>query len=264
MKISKTLLLVIISLSGFFGGCGTTIELTSIPVKNKILIDGNASDWAANLKYLSDEKVALGVTNDNNYLYLCLTTTDMSKVMPMFVGGFTVWVENEDNDVNKIGIKYPLNNIVSESRIMLNPGEFRKRGRDMIISKMINKQDEIRILNKDDFPVTVISTSDSSSLTARLGFNNGQFVYELRLPLKLDEQNKYGINAVPGNKLLVKFETEKPERGNFNSRNDEGRMRSPGSMGGFPGGERRERMGSEDSERMSFEPIDFAVEVTLR
>ena len=262
---TKTVLMILTTfMISFFIGCSSTIELTSTPMENQIKINGDASDWGTNLKYLSDEKVGVGITNNDSYLYLCLTTADMSKVMPMFVGGFTVWVENENNDGNRIGIKYPLNNIVSESRIMLNPGEFRERGRDMMISKMIKKQDEIRILNKDNFPVTVISTSDSSGLKASLGFNNDQFVYELRLPLKIDEQNKYGINAVPGNKLLVKFETEKPERGNFNRRDDEGGMRSPGSIGGFPGSERRERMGSEGGERMSFEPIDFSVEVNLR
>lgn len=264
MKISKILFLVIISLSGIFAGCSTTIELTSVPVKNKILIDGNASDWGTDLKYLSDEKVALGVANDNSYLYLCLTTSDMSKVMPMFVGGFTVWVENENKNENKIGIKYPINNIVTESRIMLNPEEFREKGRDMMISKMIKKQDEIRILNKDNFPVTVISTSDSSGLKARLGFNNGQFVYELRVPLKTDKQNKYGINTVSGNKLLVKFETGKPGRGKFNGRGDEDEMGPSGSMGGYYGGERREGMRPEGSEGMSFEAINFSVEVALK
>lgn len=264
MRIKALLPLLITSLLTFFVGCSSTVELTSTPVENPIKINGDASDWGTNLKYFSDEKVALGVANDNSYLYLCLTTADMSKVMPMFVGGFTVWVENENNDENKIGIKFPLNNIVTESRMMLNPREFREKGRDMMISKMIKKQDEIRILNKDNFPVTVISTSDSSGLKAHLGFNNGQFVYELRVPLKTDEQNKYGINAVSGNKLLVKFETNKPDRGNFNDRGNEGEMRPPGSMGGYYGGERREGMRPEGREGMSFEPIDFSTEITLR
>lgn len=263
MRTKTVLLLLIISMLTFFIGCSSTIELTSTHLENQIKINGDASDWGTNLKYLADEKVAVGITYDNDYLYLCLTTADMSKVMPMFVGGFTVWVENENNNENKIGIKYPLHNIVSESRIMLNPEEFRERGRDMMISKMINKQDEIRILNKDNFPLTVISTSDSSGLKAHLGFNNGQFVYELRVPLKIDEQNKYGINAAVGNKLLIKFETDKPDRGNFNGRGGEGGIRPPGSMGGFTGGERREGMRPEGGERMSFEPIDFSVEVTL-
>src|SRR5512146_681126 len=109
---SKTLFLLIIStLLTFYIGCSSTTELISTPAENSIVINGDASDWGANLKYLSDEKVAIGVSNDNHYFYLCLTTNDMSKVMPMFVKGFIVWLENE-NDKNTLGIRYPLRNIV--------------------------------------------------------------------------------------------------------------------------------------------------------
>ncbi len=244
----------------FLFGCSSTTELTSTPVPGNIVINGDASDWGTSLKYLPDEKVAVGVSNDNDYLYLCLAANDMSKVMPMFAGGFTVWLENENKNGSTIGIKYPLHNIVNESRIMLNPGEFEERGRGMMISKLIKNQDEIRILNEDNFPLTVISVSDSSGLTARLGYKNDQFIYELRVPLKVNEQNKYGINADPGEKLLIKFETEKPERNNFGGREGQDGNRPGGGMGGFPGGGMRPEGGG----RRSFEPIDFAVEVTLR
>ncbi len=244
-----------------FTGCSSTVELTSMPVPGSININGDATDWGTNLKYIPDQKAAVGISNDNNYFYLCLTTSDMTKVMPMFAGGFTVWLENEDNGDEEIGIKYPLHNIVNESRVMINPEEFREKGRGMLISKMIKNQDEIRILNKDNYPVTVISTSDSSGLKAAIGYSNDQFVYELRVPLKVNNQNKYGINAKPGDKLLVKLETSEPDRGNFGGRG--GGMRSPeGEMGGgFPGGGRGMRPGGE--ERGPFEPIDLTLEVTL-
>jgi hypothetical protein len=264
MKLKITSLLVISALLIMFAGCSSTIEITSTTPPGRIDINGDASEWGTDLKYLNDEKVAVGISNDNNYFYLCLTTNDMSKVMPMFLGGFTVWLQNENNDNNAIGIKYPLHNIVNESRVMLNPGEFREKGRGMMIEKMMKDQDEIRILNKDNFPITVISTSDSSGLTAMVGYKNDQFVYELRVPLKIDEQNKYGLNANPGEKLLVKLETEKPERRNFGRGEGEEGMQPPGGMGGYPGGGRMGGMRSGGGEGRSFEPIDFSMEVTLK
>ncbi len=250
-----------------FFGCSSTTELTSSAIQNPIVVDGNSSDWGSNLKYMKDEKVAVGVSNDNNYFYLCLTTNDVGKILPMFRGGFTIWLENENNNDNSIGIKYPLHNIVNESRVMINPESFREKGRGMMLEKMIKDQDEIRILNKDNFPVTVISTSDSSGLMAKLGYTNDRFVYELRVPLKINEQNKYGVDASPGDKLVVKFETEKPERPEFNGRGEgegmrPGGMGSGGGMGGFPGGNRGGMQGG--GERPSFEPMDFSVEVTLK
>lgn len=242
-------------------GCSSSIEMTSMPVSAGININGDAADWGTNLKYIPDEKAAVGISNDRNYFYLCLTTSDMSKVMPMFVGGFTVWLEDENNGNEVIGVKYPLHNIVNESRIMVNPGEFREKGRGMMIEKMIKGQDEIRILNRDNYPLTVISTSDSSGLKAAIGYNNDQFIYELRVPLKVDDQNKYGINTRPGDKLLVKLETEKPDRGNFGGRGNGNGMGPGGEMGGgYPGGR---GMGREGGGRGSFEPFDFSLEVTL-
>ncbi len=259
---SKILISTVFIFTLLMTGCSSTVELISTPVPGRININGDASDWGTNLKYIPDEKAAIGISNDQNYFYLCLTTSDMSKVMPMFVGGFTVWLEDESNGDEVIGVKYPLHNIVNESRIMVNPGEFREKGRGMMISKLIKSQDEIRILNKDNYPLTVISTSDSSGLKAAIGYNNDQFIYELRVPLKVDDQNKYGINAGPGDKLLVKLETEKPDRGNFGGRENGGGMRPGGEMGGgYPG--RGRGMGREGGGRNPFEPFDFSVEVTL-
>jgi hypothetical protein len=257
-KISLAFSLLVVT---FFFGCGSTPQLIST-TGNNIVIDGNAADWGANLKYLPDEKVAVGVSNDNNFFYLCLTTSDMSKVMPMFGAEFTVWLENEKND-STLGIRYPLHNIVNEARVMTNPGAEREKGRGMLLKKMMSDQDEIGILNKDNFPVTAISTSDSSGLTARIGYNNDQFVYELRVPLNNNDNNKYSISASPGEKISVKFETEKPERRNFGGRRGGGMM-EPGGMGRGPGGGGYRRESSEGGERMPFEPINFSVEVTLQ
>lgn len=260
-NLKKIFISIAFAFTILIAGCSSSIEMTSMPVSAGININGDAADWGTNLKYIPDEKAAVGISNDRNYFYLCLTTSDMSKVMPMFVGGFTVWLEDENNGNEVIGVKYPLHNIVNESRIMVNPGEFREKGRGMMIEKMIKGQDEIRILNRDNYPLTVISTSDSSGLKAAIGYNNDQFIYELRVPLKVDDQNKYGINTRPGDKLLVKLETEKPDRGNFGGRGNGNGMGPGGEMGGgYPGGR---GMGREGGGRGSFEPFDFSLEVTL-
>lgn len=260
MKSCKITFTVSLFVLTFFYGCGSTPELISTTANN-IVIDGEASDWGSNLKYLPDEKVAVGVSNDNNYFYLCLTTSDLGKVIPMFREGFIVWLGNEKND-STLGIKYPLHNIVNEASMMINPDADRVRERGMMLKKMMSDQNEIRILNKDKFPVTAISTSDSSGLTARIGYNNDQFVYELRVPFKNYNNDKSGISGAPGDKIAVTFETEKRERKNIGGER-EGGMMSPGGMGRGPGGSYRGGMGS-GGERMSFEPINFSVEVTLK
>lgn len=256
MKNRKIFLLVCLSVLTTLEGCSSTPELIS-STNNNITIDGKADDWSSNLKYLSDEKVAIGVSNDNQYFYLCLTTNDLGSVMPMFAEGFVVWLNNEKND-GSIGIKYPLHNIVNEASIMINPDRFQEKGRGMMLKKFIEDQTEIRILNKDNFPVTAIPVADSSGLTAKIGYDNDQFVYELRVPITKSDKNKYYLSSAPGEKILVKFETETPERRNFGGRRggdmmEPGGMDNPGGFGGGPGGERKQ-----------FNPINFKIEVTLK
>lgn len=262
MKLKPLVLSIILVMLTLTAGCSSTIKLTSTEAESGVYLTGDPSSWSGNLNYLPDEKVAIGVSNNGDYLYLCLTTGDMGKIMPMFAKGFIVWIKTESDDESTIGIRYPLHNIADESRIMINPEQFREKGRGMLLTQLIKKQNEVRILNKDRFPVTVISTSDSSALMAKLGYINDQFIYELRVPLKIDEKNKYGINARQGEKLYVTFETESPDRENYRGNNDQRRMRPPGNTGDYPGG--YNDMNPGNNERMPFEPIDFSVEVTLK
>ncbi|HSD63625.1 MAG TPA: hypothetical protein VLB50_07495 [Ignavibacteriaceae bacterium] len=257
MKIRKIFPIIISFSLIILEGCSSTPELIST-TENNIKIDGNVDDWGTNLKYFSDENASVGVSNDNHYFYLCLTTNELGSVMPMFAKGFVVWLENEKSD-SSIGIKYPLHNIVNEARIMINPEAFRRKGRGMMLKELIDEQNEIRILNKDNFPETVISTSDSSGLTAKIGYINDQFVYELRVPIDKNDKDKYYLSSAPGEKILVKFETETPERRNFGGGRG-GSIMDPGGMG-YPGGGYG---GESGGERMPFNPINFEVEVTLK
>jgi hypothetical protein len=254
MRMLSVVPTIIIFALSFLNGCSSTPELLST-AGSEITIDGNAEDWGVNLKYFPDENMAIGVSNNDKYFYLCLTTNEMGRVIPMFAEGFVVWVENEKSD-SSIGIKYPLHNIVNEARIMINPEAFREKGKGMMLKELIDEQNEIRILNKDNFPVSAIPTSDSSGLTAKIGLNNDQFVYELRVPIS--SADKYYLSAAPGEKILVIFETETPEMRNRGERRGGGIMQ-PGGMdnpGGF--GDR------EGAGKGPFNPINFDVEVTLQ
>jgi hypothetical protein len=262
MKLKALILSISLALLTLSTGCSSTIKLTSTAAENRISLTGDPASWSGNLNYLPDEKVAIGVSNNEDYFYLCLITSDMGKVMPMFAKGFIVWLRTESDDASTIGIRYPLHNIADESRIMLDPGRFREKGGGVLIAQLIKKQDEIRILNKDKFPVRVVPTADSSALMAKLGYSNDQFIYELRVPLKIDEQNKYGINAHPGEKLYITFETERPERENYRGQDNQRGMKPPDNGSSYPGG--YNSMNPGNNNRMPFEPIDFSVEVTLK
>ena len=88
-------------------GCSNPI-IESFWLEDNITIDGYKNDWKGSLKYYEDEKVAIAVSNDEKYMFLCLTTSDKSKIMKILGTGFTVWFDPQDSDGETIGIQYPI------------------------------------------------------------------------------------------------------------------------------------------------------------
>jgi hypothetical protein len=245
-------------------GCGSDKELLSNWTDQQITIDGETTDWQNNLQYFPEDNIALGFKNDDKFLYICLTTNDITKIFPMFRSGFIIWFEPE-NGGKTIGIKYPFHDILTDGERMPAPnGQMNgEENRAEIINKMLGKQNELLILNEDKNPLTDFPIENKEGIKAKLGYHSDRFIYELKVPLSVNKY-AYQVSAAPGEKLKVKFETEEVERKNFD-RGD--RMRPPeggedGGMGEFGGG-RRHPGGRPDMDRGSIKPIDFSTEITL-
>jgi hypothetical protein len=250
-----------------FAGCSSDKELLSNWTDQEITIDGEISDWQNNLQYFPDDNIALGFKNDNKYLYICLTTNDLTKIFPMFRSGFIIWFEPE-NSGKTIGIKYPFHDILTSDERMPPPNDQMNGGenREDLINKMLLKQNEILILNEDKNPVTDFPIENKEGIKAKLGYHSDSFIYELKVPLSVNKY-AYQISAAPGEKLKIKFETEESDRKNFKRGN--GMMMPPeggegGERGGGFGGERQHPEGGRQRmDRGSFKPIDFSTEITL-
>ena len=263
LLISITLFLIIAVLNG----CSSTPQLISNSLEKRITVDGNASDWS-NLHYLDDFKVNIGFRNDNEYLYMCLATNEYPKVMQMFRSGFIVWFET--NDGKTLGIKYPFFDISRHNNNFRKEGMDRRGNPDEFIKEMINNQDEIQIVNKDKFPLTMLPKGNNEGIKAALGMESGQFVYELKVPLNTNKKFSYEVAAIPGDNLKIKFETEQVNRENI--RNSTGRgmgeMQPPEggeNPGGFGGGRRGGGRGrGAGFNRTSVEPLNFDVKIQLQ
>ena len=252
----------------FLSGCGGEQQLLSNWTNQQIKIDGETSDWQNNLNYLKDENVALGFKNDNKFVYVCLTTNDFTKVFPMLRGGFITWFEPE-NGGKTIGVKFPINNISNTDKVPSSSEEiYNRRNPGEFINRMLERQNELQILNEDKLILTDMPIKNKEGIEAKLGYNSDRFVYELKVPLS-DSNYAYKLSANPGGKLKIRFETEQPDWKNIN-REREGGMRMSGGEEGERsefGGERPEggrRFGMRNGSRDSFEPLNFSVEVTLK
>jgi hypothetical protein len=279
-------IILILFLSGvILTGCSGAKEAVSDWNNNQVTIDGNAIEWGKSLQYLKDDNVAIGFKNDNKFLYVCLTTSDRSRIMPILGGGLIVWFKPVDGG-KTFGVKYPMPVDRGEFQ---RPGQgefeqgnagFDKEDRSEMMNRMLDRQNDMQIVDEDNHPLNLYPINNTHGIKAKLGYHSDQFVYELAVPLSGDNGYPYEVALGKNNKVNIEFETQEMQRRNFNrQRNGD---ESQGDNGGSEGGEGGTGPGDEGGgmgegmgyggrhnremggEQRSFEPLDISFDVTLK
>ncbi len=237
--------------------------------ESNLTIDGSKQDWDNNLKYLKDEKVAVGITNDDENLYLCLVISENQKIMNLLRSGFTIWFEPQSSDTEKFGVQYPIknNNMVVQ--------DFSKRSktidqRDMqekIINKILIEQNELLVLNEDKYPLYASPLKGDNGIEVKIGYEFKQLVYELKIPLANGKDGLLNINTESKEEIRLGFVSEKMERPERSGMQQQ--MGNKGSGGGMSGGGGGRRGGGKSGgqipqrARATMEPIDFWIETVI-
>jgi len=251
-------------------GCGSVKETTSIWNNNGIKIDGDISDWQNSLVSIPDKKFAVGFKNDDQFLYVSLITDDRMKIMQMLRNGFITWFTPDGKNDKTFGVKFPMSNkdMKDEQLNNINRENFLLDNRDNMekqLTKLIIQQKELEIINKEKFPLSLMPLANKEGIRAKLGYTENNFVYELQVPLKTDENYTYQIGTTPGGKVNIRFETEQ-----IDSENIRNAMKERGTMqrgeGDIPSAQRegtgRMRQGSAGFQKL--EPINYSFDVILQ
>ena len=260
----RKLLFYLLFLIAITGCSGPTIISTW--QNDEIKIDGHKEEWSGSLNFIEDEQVAVAIRNDDSYLYLCLATSDRSKTMKIMQMGLTIWLDPLNSDGKTIGIQYPLKQQREPDPNMLMDDKQNKYISESNIEKRFNnfksKQNEIVIVNENNFPLNALPTKNIDGIEVELGNETNQLIYELRIPLTNKNINSVFIDALPGEEIKISFETGKFKKPEMNNRSPRGNIDS-----GIPGGGRRGGMrGGQDKMRNlgdRMDPIDFSVDVKL-
>jgi len=250
-----------------FSGCGDEL-IKSNWLNSEIIIDGNQLDWQGKLHYLEKKHTAVGFTNNSDYLYICIVTSDTGMIMQALTAGLTTWFDPQTDNGKEFGVQYPLPNEDHYSFMsVVKPGNNNKREIfSSRITQLLKKQTEFRIVKKDLFPITQNYLEDNTEVKIKTGFQMDQFVLEMRIPLSINIVWDYNLSLKPGNNVIVKFESGEIKREQF-----AGNKQGSGMTGGIGGSQRGSGMGKKgqsqnngnNTGKRSFEKIDFAVDVIL-
>ena len=227
----------------FFAGCGG-LEMISTERTENIQVDGQYMDWQGAMIPLEKKNVSVGFQHDDQFFYACVVTSDPQVQRSILMRGLVVWLDANQPDSRRLGIKYPLGVMASG----VNPGELMRKGYRNIaqnmayIYEMTLKDLEIRLPDERNFRSLTIRKLAGSGLELATDLKDGELVYEMKIPLQSEEGFPYAMGS--GEVQSVKLTLENPEidframaggRGGIGGGGRQGGGMQGGD-GGMPGG----------------------------
>ncbi len=98
--------IILIVCTSFFSGCNEP-ALESQWCDREIVADGKGYDWRDSDQYYDkDKRTRVGILNDENYLYVFLSTHDRMMKRQIKALGMTVWFDLEGGEEKKFGIRF--------------------------------------------------------------------------------------------------------------------------------------------------------------
>jgi hypothetical protein len=253
------MMILIISATSLIA-CGGQ-ELTSTWRDREVTVDGLDAEWQGAVSYIEKENIAIGLLNDEDYLYICLATVDARRVRQILGSGLTLWFDPEGGKEKRLGINFPLGKQLSREDMdrekMPMPRE--EMPDPERLERMVEESaQEMVILGPGKNEHRRMPVYGSEQIQVKLGYSGGKLVYELRVPLIQDEQHPDAIGLGEGQFVGVWFETAEIDREMMRERMRDqmggkmppggrgmsgGGMRGGGMRGGpMPGGAMTERL----------------------
>jgi hypothetical protein len=218
-------------------GCSSSLELTSEWTSHEISVDGSSNDWADLPTRIVGPDVRVGVKNDKDYLYVCMTTPNRSTQLQMLALGTTVWFDAEGKKGKTLGIQFPVRGLLQGRRPSM-PGNAEEANRAM--EGLVNTaQRQFEIIGPGAGERKMITDRhEVKGIDVHLGYGDGTLIYELKMPLQRTAETPYGMNIDAAQPPSIGFETGAAEEGTRPQMGGSNRLAggSAGARGGRGGG----------------------------
>jgi hypothetical protein len=211
------------------------MRLNSHWLDRPVNIDGFADDWEGLLTPVGKGAAYVGVMNDSNCMYLCVMTAKAQLQRRLVRQGLLVWFQPQDKDKAPLGIRYPVS-VLAAGRTPRSggPDEVSSDGRPPDDRAFTQELSVVEIVGPSNQGRRRVSIDSIPGVDVKVSGQRDWFVYELRIPLASPGQYPLAIDARPGQNVIVRLESEKPNMAMMRDRGDRGRGDWGG--GGRPGG----------------------------
>lgn len=196
-------LLVGLCLAG--AGCNE-FRLASSWKDRGILVDGKDTEWQDRM--MQAGSIYFSVANDDDYLYLCLSTTGKitkAQLMGLFRQSFTVWFDPEGGKRRVFGLRFSNDSPLMNESLVNKIQYIKTPVFEVIADEMINNMD-IEVM-KNNYPVATLADAKGVDVAAGMSMNGRKLTYELKIPLAVCGEHPFAINAAPGRTIGIGLET---------------------------------------------------------
>ena len=189
----------------FAPGCGSSVELTSEWTGREVAVDGVRNDWTDLPARLAGPDVRIGMKNDKDNLYVCLTTQSRSTQFQMLALGTTVWFDAEGKKNKSFGIQFPVMGLLQGRRPVVpgNPEEAHRFMEALVAAA----QSQFEIIGPEAGERKKIADRQAKGIDVHLGYEDGTLTYELKVPLQRTADVPYGAALDPSKPFMIGFET---------------------------------------------------------
>ncbi|MEW5925372.1 MAG: hypothetical protein AB1746_15430 [Candidatus Zixiibacteriota bacterium] len=245
--LGKTIILIglLIIVPWILPGCkGQEVECAWMA--NPTVIDGQRNDWKdMPFTYFEDEDVVLGLSNDNDNLYVFFSFKNAQWARMIQMSGITLWFDGKGKKNKNWGLRYrggpkmPERQDKTDDRMRDMPDDMMDKSRQ---NPMENGA-PFAIISKTRDQEYIIDTSGSDGPAVSSAVTNGIYTYEFRIPIRVSGNELYNFSAAPGQIVGIGSEwggmpegMSRPEGGGRPGGVEPPDGGFPGGGGGFPGG----------------------------
>ncbi|MDH5745115.1 MAG: hypothetical protein OEZ52_16355 [Candidatus Aminicenantes bacterium] len=226
----------------FLVGCGL-FEMDSKWRDRDIAIDGKSDDWLNAMMYLEEERISLGLLNDDNFLYICMIVDDPFIRGQIVRQGFELWFNPGGGKKKVFGIRFPIGMMEAEMPpeevrakdvpMKLDRGEQDPERLDQVLRRQM---DELEILGPGKDESLRMPVEKAKGIEVKIEVASGVVIYELKVPLHLSEDLPFAIGAKAGDLIGVRLKIPKMDFGQVRRRMGGGMGMPGGGRGGMGGG----------------------------
>ena len=245
------------------------IKLESTWADEEISIDGELGEWQNNMIVTKNSNIGVGFANDNDNMYIALVAIDRNSIMQVLSNGFTVWIDSKGGKSKHFGVRFPIGHNKNEMMGLLQKRNQNAQDYDFIIQGLLTGQYEIEIIGPGKNQIARFDLNNSTGIDVVAAYKNGEFTYEIKIPLQNTSENLYSINVESGATIGVGFTTPEIDPGTMKGSPSGGSMggHSGGGMGKGRGGGQGQggRMGGQSggAKRQRPNPINYWAKLTL-